>query len=61
MTKIVNYLLSCIKFQVKIITLLLVLLTIKNIFPKSDGPIRKKYRTLQIYALPIIEVLKKFD
>ena len=61
MTKIVNYLLTCIKFQEKIITLLLVLLTSKNIFPKSDAPIRKKYRALQIDALPIIEVLKKFE
>ena len=61
MTQIIRTLLVYIKIQENIIISLFVLLTGRNVFPKSDVPISKKYRKLQIDSLPIIEVLKKFD
>lgn len=36
-------------------------MTSKNIYPKSDVPISKKYQHLQVDSLPVIEVLEKFD
>lgn len=61
MTKIISLLLAYIQIQHKIIVYLVVLVTSKNISPKSDVPISKKYRHLQIDSLPVIEVLEKFD
>jgi len=61
MTQIINWLLVYIKLQEKIIVFLFVLLTCKNITPKDDTPISKKYRYLQVDELPIFETFKKLD
>jgi len=61
MSQIITWLLAYIKLQEKIIIYLFVLLTCKNITPKVDTPISKKYRYLQVDELPIIEVFEKLD
>lgn len=61
MTQIITWLLAYIKFQEKIITYLLILLTCKNVSPKKDNPISKKYQYLQVDSLPIFETFKKLD
>jgi len=61
MSQIITWLLAYIKLQEKIIIYLFVLLTCKNITPKVDIPISKKYRYLQVDELPIIEVFEKLD
>ena len=61
MSQIISWLLTYIKFQEKIITYLLVLLTCKNIAPKKDNPVSKCYQHLQIDSLPIFETFKKLD
>ena len=61
MTKIINWLLVYIQIQQKIIVYLIVLVTSKNISPRSDVPINKKYQHLQVDAMPIIDVLEKFN
>ena len=61
MTKMIIWLLAYIKFQQKVITVLVVLLTGRNILPKSDKPISKQYRQMQIDSMPIIENREKLD
>jgi len=61
MTQIINWLLVYIKLQEKIIVFLFVLLTCKNITPKDETQISKKYRYLQVDELPIFETFKKLD
>ena len=61
MTKMIIWLLAYIKFQQKIITVLIVLLTGKDILPKSDTPISKEYQQMQIDSMPIIENIEKLD
>lgn len=61
MTKIITWLLAYIQIQQKIIVYLIVLITSKNISPKSDNPISKKYRHMQVDPMPVIEVLEKYD
>jgi len=61
MSQIIIWLLFYIKLQEKIIRDLFALLTGKNITPKLDKPISKKYRYLQVDDLPIIEVFEKLD
>jgi len=61
MTKLIFWLLAYIKLQQKIIVYLIVLLTSKNISPKSDTPINKKYRYLQVDEMPIIEIHETYD
>ena len=61
MTNIISWLLIYIKLQEKVISYLLTLLIGKNVFPKPDVPISKKYRPMQIDAQPIIEKLEKLD
>ena len=61
MSQIINWLLVYIKIQEKIISFLLVLLTCKNVSPKKDSPISKKYQHLQVDFLPTFETFKKLD
>jgi len=61
LSKIIFWLLNYIQIQRKIIIYLLVLLTCKNIYTKSKVPISKKYQTMIIDKMPIIERLEKLD
>ena len=61
MTQIINWLLVYIKIQEKFISLLLVLLTSKNIAPKKDLPISKTYQYFKVDSMPIIETFEQLD
>lgn len=58
---IIGFLLLYIKIQQKIIIFLFVLLTSKNVFPKSKSPISKKYQQLKIDSMPVIEINEILD
>lgn len=58
---IISFLLVYIQIQRKIIIYLVMLLTSKNIAPKKDNPISKKYQKLEIDPRPIIDIPEKLD